>query len=51
MSPDDTTGGQEVVPPEDAVRPADPLAQDDPGVAVDDDPAQVDLNTAQWDSE
>jgi hypothetical protein len=33
-------------------RPApDPLADADAGVAVDDDPGQVDLNVDQWDSE
>ncbi len=30
---------------------ADPLADVDAGVAVDDDPGQVALNTDQWDSE
>ncbi len=29
----------------------DPLADADAGVAVDDDPGQVDLNVDQWDSE
>ena len=30
---------------------AEPLADPDAGVAVDDDPDQVDLNTEQWDDE
>ena len=29
----------------------DPLADPDAGVAVDDDPDQVDLNSEQWDTE
>ena len=30
---------------------AEPLADPDAGVAVDDDPDQVDLNSEQWDDE
>jgi hypothetical protein len=30
---------------------AEPLADPEAGVAVDDDPDQVDLNSEQWDSE
>jgi hypothetical protein len=30
---------------------AEPLADPDAGVAVDDDPGQVDLNSEQWDTE
>jgi hypothetical protein len=30
---------------------AEPLADPDAGVAVDDDPDQVDLNSEQWDTE
>jgi hypothetical protein len=48
MSPDDRTGSNEEASPE---RDGDPLTDEDSGVAVDDDPAQVDLNSAQWDSE
>jgi hypothetical protein len=50
MSPDDRTGngGDEATPE----RPdSEPLADEDAGVAVDDDPTQVDLNSDQWDTE
>jgi hypothetical protein len=49
MRPDDRTGSNEEASPERA--DGDPLTDEDSGVAVDDDPAQVDLNSAQWDSE
>jgi hypothetical protein len=43
----ETTGGDAA--PETTA--AEPLAEPDAGVAVDDDPDQVDLNSEQWDTE
>lgn len=48
MSPDDRTGGDEAAPER---ADLDPLTDEDTGVPVDDDPAQVALNSEQWDSE
>ena len=45
-APRDPTGAD---PLADAL--AEPIADPDAGVAVDDDPDQVDLNSKQWDTE
>ncbi len=47
----DGADGEEVTGQDPAGPARDPLADVDAGVAVDDDPGQVALNTDQWDSE
>ncbi len=52
MRPDNrTAGADDAGERTDADPVGDPLGDDDGGVAVDDDPAQVEHNIQQWDSE